>query len=239
MRHRAGRPYVRAKLAMTLDGRTAAADGRSQWITGAAARRDVQRLRARSCAIMTGIGTVLADDPALTLRLDELDLGEIERQVDRRAIAPPLRVVVDSTCRIPADARLLTAPGRALIATACGGDTRGELIGREGVECCSWPGRAGRVDLAALLAGLAQRQVNEVLLEAGPVLSGAMLQAGCIDELLIYVAPKLLGDQGRALFDLRQALDLDQAVPLVIDDVRAVGQDWRITARVPLQSGDR
>jgi diaminohydroxyphosphoribosylaminopyrimidine deaminase/5-amino-6-(5-phosphoribosylamino)uracil reductase len=239
LRHRAGRPYVRAKLAMTLDGRTAAADGRSQWITGSAARRDVQHLRARSCAILTGIGTVLADDPSLTLRPDELELAELARHVDRRIIAPPLRVVVDSRFRIPVDARLLAAPGRVLIATADDRSARTALAGKDNVEHGCFPGAGGRVDLAGLLAGLAQRQVNEVLLEAGAVLSGAMLQAGLIDEMVIYVAPKLLGDQGRALFDLRQVLDLDRAVPLVIEDVRAVGEDWRITARLRPPSGDR
>lgn len=239
LRHRAGRPYVRAKLAMTLDGRTAAADGRSRWITGAAARRDVQRLRARSCAIVTGIGTVLADDPELTLRPDELDLGELAHHVDRHAIAPPLRVVVDSRRRTPPSARLLAAPGRVLIASADGDGAHADLAGRDGVERVCLPGAGGRVDLAGLLAGLAQRQLNEVLLEAGAVLSGAMLEAGLIDELVLYVAPKLLGDRGRALFDLQQALELDQAVPLVIEDMRAVGEDWRITARARPTSGDR
>ncbi|MGE0371608.1 MAG: bifunctional diaminohydroxyphosphoribosylaminopyrimidine deaminase/5-amino-6-(5-phosphoribosylamino)uracil reductase RibD, partial [Gammaproteobacteria bacterium] len=238
MRHRTGRPYVRAKLAMTLDGRTAAADGGSQWITGAAARRDVQRLRARSCAILTGIGTVLADDPALMLRPDELDLGELARHVDRNTIPQPLRVIVDSRGRTPAAARLLAAPGRVLIATAAAdAGARAGSAGRDAVDRCGFPGAAGRVDLAGLLAGLAQRQVNEVLLEAGAALSGAMLQAGLIDELVIYVAPKLLGDRGRALFDLRGALGLGQAVPLAIEDVRAVGDDWRITAR-PRQSAE-
>ncbi len=237
MRHRAGRPYVRTKLAMTLDGRTAAEDGCSQWITGAAARRDVQHLRARSCAILTGIGTVLADDPRLTLRPDELDLGALARHVDPNSIPQPLRVIVDSHCRMPAGARLLTAPGPVLIATAdrlapCAREAVGDLIENDG-----FPGPDGRVDLHALLAGLAQRQVNEVLLEAGAVLNGAMLQAGLIDEMVYYIAPKLLGDRGRALFNLPEALALAQAVPLVITDVRAVGDDWRITARPKSSAG--
>lgn len=232
LRHRAGRPYVRAKLAMTLDGRTAAADGRSQWITGAAARRDVQRLRARSCAIVTGIGTVLADDPALTLRPDELDPGEFAPHVDARTIPPPLRVIVDSRGRTPARARLLAAPGPVLIATAgAEGDAEGP------VEYGCFPGPDGRVDLSALLAGLAQRQVNEVLLEAGAVLSGAMLRAGLIDELVLYIAPKLLGERGRALFDLGEVLALGQAVPLAIADLRAVGDDWRLTAHPKTSAG--
>lgn len=239
LRHRAGRPYVRAKLAMTLDGRTATADGRSQWITGAAARRDVQRLRARSCAILTGIGTVLADDPALTLRPDELDLGELERHVDSRSIPPPLRVIVDSRCRLPENARLLAAPGPVLVAMADRRPECAEPVGGGRVERAILPSAGGRVDLPGLLSFLALRQVNEVLLEAGAALSGAMLQAGLIDELVLYVAPKLLGDQGRALFDLQQALSIDRAIPLIIKDLRAVGEDWRVTARVGPPSGDR
>lgn len=231
MRHRSGRPYVRAKLALTLDGRTAAADGCSQWITGAAARRDVQRLRAQSCAIVTGIGTVLADDPRLTLRPDELDLGELARHVDPASIPRPLRIVVDSHGRMPAGARLLAVPGPVLIATADAPGPRGAESSGDSIEYDRFPGPGGRVDLRALLAGLAQRQVNEVLLEAGATLSGAMLQAGLIDEMVLYIAPKLLGDRGRALFDLQDALTLAQAVPLVITDARAVGDDWRITAR--------
>jgi diaminohydroxyphosphoribosylaminopyrimidine deaminase/5-amino-6-(5-phosphoribosylamino)uracil reductase len=224
-----GRPYVRAKLAMTLDGRTAAADGSSRWITGAAARRDVQRLRAQSCAIMTGIGTVLADDPALTLRPEELDLHEIEHCIDKASIPPPWRVVADSRGRTPATARLLAAPGRVLIATA---DERQAATPAESrVERRGFRGGHGRVDLSGLLGYLAQCQVNEVLLEAGAALSGALLQAGLIDELVIYVAPKLLGDRGRALFDLPAALAIDHAVPLIIEDMRAVGEDWRVTAR--------
>lgn len=232
MRHRIGRPYVRAKLGMTLDGRTAAAGGRSQWITGAAARGDVQRLRARSCAIMSGSGTVLADDPALTLRPDELDLGELKRYVDKHSIAPPLRVIADSRGRMPASARLLASPGRVLIATAENCSGRADILDAGHIERHAFPDGQGRVDLAGLLAYLAQCQVNEVLLEAGAALSGAMLQADLIDELVIYVAPKLLGDRARALFDLREALALDQAVNLIIEDMRAVGEDWRVTARI-------
>lgn len=238
MRHRNGRPYVRAKLAMTLDGRTATAAGRSQWITAAPARRDVQRLRARSCAIMTGIGTVLADDPSLTVRPDELNLGEDEPYIDKGDILQPLRVVVDSRCRIPAASRLLFLPGEVLIATAGDHPERADIAQGARVECRAFSGVQGRVDIAGLLVYLAQRQVNEVLLEAGATLSGAMLRAGMIDELVIYAAPKLLGSRGRGLFDLGEINDLDQAVHLSIEDMRAVGDDWRVTARVRPVSGD-
>ena len=180
---------------------------------------------------MTGIGTVLADDPSLTLRTDELDLGEFARHVDPARLAQPLRVIVDSRLRTPAHARVLAAPGSVLITVS---DVPGTDLpgGRDNVAWRAFPGVAGRVDLAAVLAALAERQVNEVLLEAGAALSGAMLQAGLIDELVIYVAPKLLGDRGRALFELPSALGLAAAVPLTIGELRAVGDDWRITARI-------
>lgn len=219
MRHRRGRPWVRCKLGMTLDGRTATATGESKWITGEAARRDVHLLRARSSAIMTGIGTVLADDPSLTVRVDGLP---VERQ--------PLRVIVDSSLRSPGDARVLDGPGQTLIAGTLAAPHRADFEVRTGVEVV----RCGveRVDLAALLSLLAERQINEVLLEAGPTLCGAMLEAGLVDELVFYVAPKLLGDAARGMFVLPGVERLDRAVKLVIDDMRAVGDDWRIVARL-------
>lgn len=224
MRHREGRPYVRCKLATTLDGRTATAAGESRWITGAAARRDVQHLRARSSAVMTGIGTVLADDPALTVRPDEWT-GAVPA-----APRQPLRVVLDSALRLPVGARLLAQPGATLIATASDRE-RPELAALVGVEIGRYPGAGGRVDLRALLAALARREVNELLLEAGPTLSGALLNERLIDELVVYVAPTLLGDAGRGLFTLPGLDRLAQARSLAIVDVRAVGRDWRITAR--------
>lgn len=219
MRHRRGRPWVRCKLGITLDGRTATASGESQWITGTAARRDVHLLRARSSAIMTGIGTVLADDPALTVRLDEALPG-----------SQPLRVIVDSHLRLPATARVLDRAGEALVAGIVTAPHRAELADRENVEVLRCG--AERVDLAALLAHLAARNVNEVLLEAGPRLCGAMVEARLVDEFVFYVAPKLLGDGARGMFALPGLVRLDQAPALVIDELRAVGEDWRITARL-------
>ncbi len=227
-RHRRGRPFVRCKLGMTLDGRTATASGESRWITSAAARRDVQRLRARSSAILTGIGTVLTDDPSLTVRVDELFAGGDAGGFDDARIRQPLRVVADSGLRIAASARVLSQAGPTLIATAVSGG-RADL---DGVEVCRIDADArGRVDPAALLAFLAGRQVNELLLEAGPTLCGAFIAAGLVDELVLYLAPKLLGDTARGLFTLPGLERLDQAVGLKIIDVRAVGDDWRITAR--------
>lgn len=219
MRHRRGRPWVRCKLGMTLDGRTATASGESRWITGAAARRDVHLLRARSSAIMTGIGTVLADDPALTVRLDEA-----------APVRQPLRVIADSHLRLPAAARVLDRTGETLVAGIATAPHRAELEDRDGIEVVRCG--AERVDLAALLALLAARNVNEVLLEAGPRLCGAMVGARLVDEFVFYVAPKLLGDGARGMFTLPGLERLDQAPALVIDELRAIGEDWRITARL-------
>lgn len=228
-RHRRGRPYVRCKLGMTLDGRTATAAGDSRWITSEAARRDVHRLRARSSAILSGIETVLADDPALTVRLDEIAVARVD--ADPALPRRPLRIVVDSRLRIPGSARLLAQPGPVLIATACN-DQRGDLSGCGDLEIRRFAATAdGRVDLNELLAFLAEREVNELLLEAGPTLSGAMLAAGLVDELVLYAAPRLFGDRGRGMFTVPGLERIDQAIDLEIVDVRAVGRDWRIAAR--------
>ena len=228
MRMRKQRPYVRCKLAMTLDGRTATAAGESKWITGEAARADVQRLRAQSSAMMTGINTVLADDPRLTVRLDGLE-SSVVRQ--------PLRVIVDSTLRMPSNARMLNERGQTLVLTCVQDEARKAPLLKAGAEVVSLVAAQGKVDLSAALALLAERyEINEVLLEAGPILSGAMLEQGLIDEYVIYIAAKFLGDQGRGLFHLPGISMLDQHVPLAITDLRAVGGEWRVTAKpVPHQ----
>jgi len=222
MRMQKQRPYVRCKLAMTLDGRTATATGESKWITGEAARADVQRWRARSGAIMTGINTVLADDPRLTVRLP--DVGPAPPQ-------PPLRVIVDTQLRMPPTARMLREPGRTLVLTCMADEQRKLRLVEAGAEVVTLGAVQGKVDLPAALALLAERhEINEVLLEAGPILSGALLQQGLIDEQVIYIAAKLLGDQGRGLLHLPAVSALNQHIPLSITDVRAVGEDWRVIA---------
>lgn len=222
-RMRTGRPFVRCKLAMSLDGRTAMASGESQWITGPEARNDVHRLRARCSAIMTGIGTVLGDDPAMTARPEGPD-------VDPEA--QPLRVVVDSGLRMPVSAKMLAQPGYTLICTTRReADLHAALQGA-GAEIAVVEEDARGVRLEAVLDVLAARDVNEVHVEAGAGLAGGLLEAGLIDELVIYMAPHLMGDNARGLFTLPGLDKIQDRINLDIRDIRAVGKDWRITAAV-------
>jgi diaminohydroxyphosphoribosylaminopyrimidine deaminase/5-amino-6-(5-phosphoribosylamino)uracil reductase len=211
------RPFVRNKLAMSLDGRTAMADGESKWITGDAARQDVQRLRARSSAIMTGVGTVLADDPALTVRLPDT-----ERQ--------PLRVIIDSNLSTPLNARLLKEPGQTVIMTVNPDQDLHESLREAGAEVVQIGNAGQAVDLRQVLEKLAELNVNEVLLETGATLSGAMLEAQLIDEMVIYMAPLLMGDAARGLYRLPQLQQMADRIELDIQDVRPVGKDLRVTA---------
>ena len=225
-RMKTGLPWVRVKLAASLDGRTAMADGSSRWITGEAARADVQRLRARSCAIVTGVGTVLHDDPRLDVRIAAGHGAGAPRQ--------PVRVVVDSGLRTPPAARLIGAAGEALVVTAVQDEPREHVLRAAGAIVLHLPGADGRVDLHALLAHLGAAQCNEVLIEAGATLAGAALRAGLVDELVVYMAPTLLGSSARPLFELPFTA-MEQRVGLAITDIAAVGKDWRITA-TPLTS---
>lgn len=215
-------PRVTLKVAISLDGRSAMASGESRWVTGADARRDVQRLRAQSDAIITGIGTVLQDNPALTVRASELDILNAEEVAQLQ----PLRVVVDSTLRTRAGLRILEPPGAVLVATALAESTS---PGGANVEVCSLPDGKGKVDLRGLLELLAARECNDVFIEAGAKLTGVFLRAGLVDEIIVYIAPKLLGSSAMPMamlpFDT-----LDESIPLTITDIRAVGKDWRITA---------
>ncbi|MBV8783474.1 MAG: bifunctional diaminohydroxyphosphoribosylaminopyrimidine deaminase/5-amino-6-(5-phosphoribosylamino)uracil reductase RibD [Gammaproteobacteria bacterium] len=223
MRMRAGRPFVRLKLAMSLDGRTALPSGASRWITGAEARADVHAWRARSSAILTGVGTALADDPRLTVRAADEDAAP--RQ--------PLRVVLDGQLRTPARARLLGAPGEVLLLSALGAldEARAAALSERGARIELLPAQGTRLDLAAVLARLAELEVNELLVEAGPTLAGALLAAQLVDELLLYVAPALLGDAARPLVSLPAPPTLDAAPRLRLIDTRALGPDLRLRLR--------
>jgi len=221
-----GRGRVRAKLAMSLDGRTAMASGASQWITGPAARRDVQRLRAASCAIVTGVGTVLADDCRLTVRPDELDLPVEEREL--AAARQPLRVVLDSRLRTPPDAKVLDGTAPTLLCHAREVAVPAALAAGH-ARLLALPAAADGLDLEALCAALSREQCNEILVESGPRLAGALLRAGLLDELIVYMAPALLGDRARPLLELPLDAMADK-VSLRLEDVRRVGTDWRFTA---------
>ena len=213
-----GTPWLRSKIAMSLDGRTALANGKSQWITGEAARLDVQHWRARSCAVLTGIATVLADDA----RLDVRDV-ETGRQ--------PLRVVLDSGLRMPLTMRILQG-GNVLVYAAVRDREKIAALEMAGATVSVLPDANGQVDLPAMLRDLAQRGCNELLLEAGSTLNGALLRAGLIDELLLYIAPQLLGDAARGMAQLGELTGLDQRIDLKWQDVRQIGNDMRVTARV-------
>jgi diaminohydroxyphosphoribosylaminopyrimidine deaminase/5-amino-6-(5-phosphoribosylamino)uracil reductase len=199
------------------------ASGESRWITGEAARRDVHRWRALSSAIMTGVGTVLADDPSLTVRLDAGESGSWRQ---------PLRVILDTRLRISPGARLLGLPGETLILTGVTDSRKEASLAGGGVSVVTLPTRDGRLELAAVMAYLGRMEINEVHLEAGATLSGALLAGGWVDELLVYLAPHLLGDAARGLFSLPGLERMAQRIGLSISDIRAVGQDWRITATV-------
>jgi diaminohydroxyphosphoribosylaminopyrimidine deaminase/5-amino-6-(5-phosphoribosylamino)uracil reductase len=211
---------VRLKVAASLDGRTALADGQSQWITGEAARRDVHRWRARSSAVLTGIGTVLADDPALTARWDDAPIEPLQ----------PVRVIVDSSLRTPPGAKTLSLPGRVLVFGNGSEETRAAALAAAGAEV-EGVHTEPRCDLDAVLGRLAALEINSVWVEAGPTLNGALLEQGFVDELVCYFAPQLLGDTARGMFALTPLARLSDRVDLAIDDLRRVGDDLRIVAR--------
>ena len=213
-----GRPLVRLKLAASLDGRTALASGESRWITGEAARADVQRLRARSCAVLTGSGTVLADDPRLDVRT-----GADARQ--------PLRVVLDTRLRVPPTARTLAPPGRVLVLSASADAARRAALEAAGAEVLTLPAGGAGVDLAAALDELGRRELNEIHVEAGATLAGALLAGGLADELVLYSAPVLLGSEGRAMLEIGPIGAMADRLELGLEEVVRIGEDLRIVAR--------
>ncbi|OIQ97733.1 riboflavin biosynthesis protein RibD [mine drainage metagenome] len=213
-----GRPWLRLKLAASLDGKTALNNGRSQWLTGAAARLDGHRWRARACAILTGIGTVRDDDPRFTVR---------DVDTDRQ----PLKVVVDSRLELPLSAQILNGGG-VLVAAAQDDAAKIGALKRAGAEVLLLPNAQGKVDLNALMQELARRGINELHAEAGARLNGSLLREGLVDELLLYLAPLLLGDAARGMFHLPELTDLAGRKSLKINDLTRVGDDIRVLARL-------
>jgi diaminohydroxyphosphoribosylaminopyrimidine deaminase/5-amino-6-(5-phosphoribosylamino)uracil reductase len=212
-----GRPWVRMKIAASLDGRTALANGTSQWITGEAARADGHRWRARACAILTGHGTVRDDDPQLNVR------GvDTPRQ--------PLKIVVDSRFEIPLSARVLK-DGRTLVAGAVNVTKRIAALKAAGADTVIIPNDRGKVELIKLMDELGRRELNELHVEGGHKLTGSLLQAGVVDELLVYLAPSVIGDSGRGMFDMPELTELSQKKTVTIREVGRIGEDLRILAR--------
>ena len=217
-RMKRGLPWVRMKLAASLDGKTALNNGRSRWITGAAARRDGHAWRARACAVLTGIGTVKDDDPQLTVR-------EVE------TTRQPLRVIVDSRLETPVAAKILRGGGVLIAAAVKDGDNFPALK-ETGADMVVLPNAGGKVELGALMRELARRGINEVHVEAGHKLNGSLLGEGLVDELVIYLAPHLIGDAARGMFDLPELEDLNGRRVLKIHDLRMIGSDIRVIARL-------
>jgi len=219
-----GRPFVRVKMAMSLDGRTAMASGESQWISGEASRRDVQRMRAESSAILTGIDTVLADDPSMNVRLTAEELGMDAGQLPRQ----PKRIVLDSRFRMPEDAMIVSADGQCLVYTTVNmdNDKSYPFI----IESCD--AQDGKIDLPLMMEELAKKEINLVHVEAGSVLCGALLKNDLVDEIILYVAPHIMGDDAKGLFHLPELTKMKDRISLNFKDVRSIGNDIRITARL-------
>ena len=216
-----GQPFVRSKLAMSLDGRTAMASGESQWITGLKSRADVQRLRAESSVILTGINTVLADDPSLNVRIDE-------------DVVQPIRVILDSQLRMPLTAKMLDLEGETWVLTCSDNQQKKTDLKDVGYQVFQLNGEDGKLDLEGVMTFLGQQQVNTVLVEAGAILNGALLNANRVDEWVIYMAPCILGDEGRGLFHLPDLQKMSNKKQLNMMSVRHVGSDLKLILKTKI-----
>ncbi|CAA6827282.1 MAG: Diaminohydroxyphosphoribosylaminopyrimidine deaminase (EC / 5-amino-6-(5-phosphoribosylamino)uracil reductase (EC [uncultured Thiotrichaceae bacterium] len=219
-----GLPWVSVKLAMSLDGRTAMASGESKWITGPDARRDVQFLRAKSSAVLTGLGTVLADDPSMNVRLNhvELDVPEVRQ---------PVRVILDPQCDTPPESKLFSLDGDVWIVTSQSDSSKAQVLSAKGAEIIQVDSEhAERLPLLEVCRELAKREINEVHVEAGATLCGAFIQEGLVDELVIYMAAHLMGSEARGLLNMPGLDKMSDRTELQIKDIRAIGDDWRIIA---------
>lgn len=220
-RMRTGLPYVRLKLAASLDGKIALANGKSQWITGPLARQDVQDYRASHCAILSGSGTVMADNPSLNVRYQELNQSKVH--LSESDVRQPLRVIVDSRNQLSAQTRLFSLKGESLVANLSVNPSIPEHVAQ-------WqaPPKDNKVDLSALMQHLAQSQINQVWVEGGSGLAGALIQQNLVDELILYQSPQLLGDKGQDLIRLPELTDLQQAIKLEPQQVEKVGNDLKL-----------
>ncbi len=219
------RPYVTVKTAISLDGKTSLASGESKWITSPQARLDVQKLRARSCAILTGIDTVIADNPSLTVRLSKQDLnikGHFEQ---------PIRTIVDTQLRINSNAKLLNLPGKVIIYTASNDEEKLASLNNQNVECVRTNLTNKQINLEEVMSDLAQRGINEVLVEAGPTLVGSLLEQQLTDELIFYIAPHLLGDASKGIAYLPSVVAMQNRVNLKILETTVVGEELKIKAK--------
>ncbi len=232
-RMESGRPFVRVKLAMSLDGRTAMASGESKWISSEASRHDVQLLRAESSAIMTGIGTVLADDPSMNVRLnaEQLELDEVSSESSRQSIRQPKRFVLDSQFKIPVNAKIVSLDGDCTVFTTVNVENRDEYPFTIETVASIGSAKNKQIDLKLLLSDLASKEINLLHVEAGSVLSGALLKNDLVDEIIIYMAPHIMGDGAKGLFHLPELKQMKDRIALSIKDVRSIGNDIRITAR--------
>ena len=228
-RHELGVPFVRLKLAMSIDGRTALSNGESKWITSEEARRDVQKLRAKSCAIVTGMGTVLLDNPALTVRTTELGLDEEQLEKNKISLSEgPIRVVVGDHKKIPDTAKIIATPGAVKLFTSRSNAGEGKYANN--VEVIPVDSDQERANLRSVLVFLAsQTKCNEVLVEAGPTLSAEFIKRKLVDEFIVYSAPKILGSDSRPLISLTGLSSLDEAINFSIKEVTEVGSDIRTT----------
>ena len=243
-RMESGRPFVRVKMAMSLDGRTAMASGESKWISSEASRHDVQCLRADSSAIMTGIGTILADDPSMNVRLSaeqlELDGMSNKQPTQSTQSTQPKRLVLDSQFKMPVDAQIASLDGECIVFTTVNVENKNdypftietvasEAVAAEQVRSEAVTSKNKQIDLKLLMNDLAKKEINLLHVEAGPILSGALLKSDLVDEIILYMAPHIMGDGAKGLFHLPELEQMKDRIALSIKDVRSIGNDIRIT----------